>query len=223
MYLGMWTRSQKCWPNRTFHRRRKEVRISKCNVYYGNPDVDILTVGHLGPMLWFFKYFRRKFRQKNWRFWLKTKLNYPIFYHNIGFWEKRHFFAENCQKSQKIVIITSTPGCWQNNELIPGCRRHRTRWVDRLSAAWTETSEKGHLESDLLFNFILLNTVLCTMPLVLLFNTQAMHIKSFYTYTTALLWLPKNLIPWRDSNPGLLVPEANVTSTAPRRQGFFLY
>jgi hypothetical protein len=34
------------------------------------------------------------------------------FDHNIGFWEKRHFFAENCQKSQKFVIITSTPGCW---------------------------------------------------------------------------------------------------------------
>jgi hypothetical protein len=33
------------------------------------------------------------------------------FDHNIGFWEKRHFFAKNCQKSQKIVIITSTPGC----------------------------------------------------------------------------------------------------------------
>jgi hypothetical protein len=29
---------------------------------------------------------------------------------NIGFWEKRHFFAENWQKSQKNVIITSTPG-----------------------------------------------------------------------------------------------------------------
>jgi hypothetical protein len=29
--------------------------------------------------------------------------------HNIGFWEKRQFFAENCQKSQKNVIITSTP------------------------------------------------------------------------------------------------------------------
>jgi hypothetical protein len=30
--------------------------------------------------------------------------------HNVGFWEKRHFFAE---KSQKFVIITSTPeaGC----------------------------------------------------------------------------------------------------------------
>jgi hypothetical protein len=33
-----------------------------------------------------------------------------IFDHIIGFWEKRLFFAENCQKSQKIVIITSTPG-----------------------------------------------------------------------------------------------------------------
>jgi hypothetical protein len=32
------------------------------------------------------------------------------FYHNIGFREKRHFFAKNFQKSQKIVIITSTPG-----------------------------------------------------------------------------------------------------------------
>jgi hypothetical protein len=30
--------------------------------------------------------------------------------HNIGFLEKRHFFAENWQKSQKIVIIPSTPG-----------------------------------------------------------------------------------------------------------------
>jgi hypothetical protein len=32
------------------------------------------------------------------------------FVHNIGFWEKRQFFPENYQKSQKIVIITSTPG-----------------------------------------------------------------------------------------------------------------
>jgi hypothetical protein len=30
--------------------------------------------------------------------------------HNIGFWEKHQFFAENCRKSQKIVIITSTLG-----------------------------------------------------------------------------------------------------------------
>jgi hypothetical protein len=32
------------------------------------------------------------------------------FYHNIGFCEKRHFFAKNWQKSQRNVIITSTPG-----------------------------------------------------------------------------------------------------------------
>jgi hypothetical protein len=32
------------------------------------------------------------------------------FDHNIGFWEKRQFFAENSQKSQKIVIITSVTG-----------------------------------------------------------------------------------------------------------------
>jgi hypothetical protein len=29
---------------------------------------------------------------------------------NIGFWEKRQFFAQNSRKSQKIAIITSTPG-----------------------------------------------------------------------------------------------------------------
>jgi hypothetical protein len=52
------------------------------------------------------------------------------------------------------------------------------------------------------------------------FNTQTMHIKSFL-FTTALLCFPKNLIPWWDSNTGLLVPEADAMSTAPRRQGNF--
>jgi hypothetical protein len=42
-------------------------------------------------------------------------------------------------------------------------------------------------------------------------------------YTTALLCFPKNLIPWWDSNPGLLVPEADAMSTAPRRQGFIFF
>jgi hypothetical protein len=32
------------------------------------------------------------------------------FDHYIVFWEKRQIFAENWEKSQKIVIITSTPG-----------------------------------------------------------------------------------------------------------------
>jgi hypothetical protein len=36
--------------------------------------------GDQGPMLWFFKYFRRKIRQKGWHFWLKTKLNYAKFW-----------------------------------------------------------------------------------------------------------------------------------------------
>jgi hypothetical protein len=31
------------------------------------------------------------------------------FDHNIGFLRKTQFFAENCRKSPKIVIITSTP------------------------------------------------------------------------------------------------------------------
>jgi hypothetical protein len=44
--------------------------------------------------------------------------------------------------------------------------------------------------------------------------------KPVILYTTTLLCFPKNLIPWRDSNPGLLVPEADAMSTAPRHQGY---
>jgi hypothetical protein len=46
------------------------------------------------------------------------------------------------------------------------------------------------------------------------FNTQTMHIKSFYTQQHCYISL-KTL--W-DSNPGLLVPEADAMSTAPRRR-----
>jgi hypothetical protein len=42
-------------------------------------------------------------------------------------------------------------------------------------------------------------------------------------YTTALLCFPKNLKPWQDSNPVLLVPEADAMSTAPRRQWHKLF
>jgi hypothetical protein len=44
-----------------------------------------------------------------------------------------------------------------------------------------------------------------------------MPIKSFYTQQHCYVSL-KNLIPWRDSNPGLLDPEADAMSTAPRSQ-----
>jgi hypothetical protein len=47
---------------------------------------------------------------------------------NIGFWENANFFAKNCQKSQKIVIITSTP--------VP--------LADTMTA--THTSPPGHWE-----------------------------------------------------------------------------
>jgi hypothetical protein len=50
------------------------------------------------------------------------------------------------------------------------------------------------------------------------FNTQTKHIKSFYTQKHCYVF-PKNLIPWRDSNPGLLAPEADAMPTAARRQG----
>jgi hypothetical protein len=62
----------------------------------------------LGPMLWFLKYFRQKNWRKNWRFWLKTKLNYEKNLNITLVFEKNAIlFVENCQKLQKIVIITS--------------------------------------------------------------------------------------------------------------------
>jgi hypothetical protein len=39
----------------------------------------------------------------------KAKL-FKKFDHNIGFDKNVNFFAKNCQKSQKIVTITSVPG-----------------------------------------------------------------------------------------------------------------
>jgi hypothetical protein len=51
------------------------------------------------------------------------------------------------------------------------------------------------------------------------FNTQTKHICKVILNTTALQCFPKNPIPWRDSNPGPLIPEADAMSTAPRCQG----
>jgi hypothetical protein len=62
------------------------------------------------------------------------------------------------------------------------------------------------------------NIFVANVFIFFLFNTQTMHIKSFFTQQHYLLCFPKNLIPLRDSNPDLLVPEADATmSTAPRR------
>jgi hypothetical protein len=52
------------------------------------------------------------------------------------------------------------------------------------------------------------------------FNTQTMPIKH-----NSSDMFHKNLIPWRDSNPGLLVLEADTMSTAPEliSPGCFLF
>jgi hypothetical protein len=64
--------------------------------------------------------FSKNFRRKNWRFWLKTKLNYAklafftqnkaklckILIITLVFEKNANFFTKNCRKSQKIVSIT---------------------------------------------------------------------------------------------------------------------
>jgi hypothetical protein len=75
-----------------------------------------LHLARQGPMLWFLKYFRLKIRRKNWRFWLKTKINFEKYLIIALVFEKQaKFFAENLGKLQKIVIITSAPGA-QNHK-----------------------------------------------------------------------------------------------------------
>jgi hypothetical protein len=73
-----------------------------------------------GPMLCFFA----KKSAKNWRFWLKTKLNSEKIDHNIGFWEKRQCFR---RKLQKIVIITSTHEIFlKNDQNVPKITKYWT-------------------------------------------------------------------------------------------------
>jgi hypothetical protein len=56
--------------------------------------------------------FAEKFSEKIGVFWLKTKLNFEKYLIITLVFEKNaKFFAGNGQKSQKIMIITSTPGC----------------------------------------------------------------------------------------------------------------
>jgi hypothetical protein len=67
-------------------------------------------VADLGPMLWFLKYFCQKIQRKYWRFCTQNKAKLcKIFIITLVFKKNANFFVENCRKSQKIVIITSTP------------------------------------------------------------------------------------------------------------------
>jgi hypothetical protein len=57
------------------------------------------------------KIFSPKKLRKNWRFLTPNKAKLcQIFIITLVFEKNANFFAENWQKSQKIVIITSTPG-----------------------------------------------------------------------------------------------------------------
>jgi hypothetical protein len=63
-----------------------------------------------GPILWFLKYFRRKIWRKYWRFLLKNTASFwKTMIITLVFEKKAIFLADNGQKSQKIVSITSTP------------------------------------------------------------------------------------------------------------------
>jgi hypothetical protein len=61
-----------CTFNHCDWRCSKKLLICALGRYYENIDE--------GPMVWFFKYFRRKIQQKNLRFWLKIKLNFAKFW-----------------------------------------------------------------------------------------------------------------------------------------------
>jgi hypothetical protein len=66
---------------------------------------------NLEPMLWFFQYFRRKILRKKLAFLTRNKDKFwKKLIITLVFKRNANFFAENCEKSQKIVIITSTPG-----------------------------------------------------------------------------------------------------------------
>jgi hypothetical protein len=87
-----------------------------------------------GPILWFFKYFRRKlaFLTLN-----KAKLCKILIITSV-FEKYAKFFAENWQKSRKIVIITSTPGHtvrWPQSDRII-IRRLRNR-----SGTWSQSRD----------------------------------------------------------------------------------
>jgi hypothetical protein len=68
-----------------------------------------LRQSDLGPMLWFLKYFRRKIKQ-NMAFLTQNNAKlFKILIITLFSEKNANFFAENCRKSPKIVIITLTP------------------------------------------------------------------------------------------------------------------
>jgi hypothetical protein len=56
---------------------------------------------HQGPMLWFFKYFRRNKLRKNWRFRHKTKLNFWKKFNITWVFKKNANFLPNIEKNRR--------------------------------------------------------------------------------------------------------------------------
>jgi hypothetical protein len=88
------------------------------------PNVSNRLIGeispNLGPMLWFLKYFRQKIQQKKLAFLTQNKAKLcKIWIITLIFEKNVNFFAENCRKSPKSVIITSTPGHWEKKLNFP--------------------------------------------------------------------------------------------------------
>jgi hypothetical protein len=106
------------------------------------------TMCDLGPMLWFFKIFSPKISAKKLAFLTKSKAKLcKILIITLVFEKKKIFFAENCHKSQKIVIITSTPthisalsrcmeGFWKKYNMVISF------WIVLISSGWKKNPEK---------------------------------------------------------------------------------
>jgi hypothetical protein len=81
-------------------------------------EILFVNQGDQGPMLWFFKIFSPKNSVKKLSFLNQNKAKIcKLLITTLVFEKNDNFFAENCQKLQKIVIITSTPD-WANFRLL---------------------------------------------------------------------------------------------------------
>jgi hypothetical protein len=94
---------------------RLDLKSLKCVMLDSwNIDYECLLWTEQGPMLWFLKIFSPKNSAKKLAFLTQNKGKlFKILIITLVFEKNANFFAKNCRKSQKIVIITSTPAHWR--------------------------------------------------------------------------------------------------------------
>jgi hypothetical protein len=95
---------------------------------------------YVEPMLWLKKKLPKN-SAKNSAFSAQNKAKlWKILIVTLVFEKNRHFFAENCKKTQTILIIASTPGLWTSRFcLIINCL-----FVDGYRSAWLQTKGSNH-------------------------------------------------------------------------------